>query len=129
MDKKIKTKIMKTTEEVKKEVLNYLKKSSNHLFLIDEKEEHKVLVSGDFCIRITGNYVSITDINTTIKYYGNDSKNVIKNSLFLIPRYYNKSIKTIPNYKAARIKYNGILEAIKGKTDKSEIIKIAKSLL
>ena len=113
---------MKTTEENKSEVLDYLNKSSKHLFEINGVE-HKVLVEGNFYIRITGNDISIGDIDKMISYYGLNAKCVIKHELFLNPRYYNKSIKSIKNYKFARGKYSEISKAIKGKKE-SEIKKI-----
>jgi hypothetical protein len=68
-----------------------------------------------------------------IGYYGDNTKCVIKHQLFLIPRYYNKTIKTIPNYKLAKEKYSLISEVIKDrfllKTDKVEVQKIIKSML
>jgi hypothetical protein len=119
---------MKNVEQIKTEVLNYLTKTSNHLFTIGDVE-HKILLEGDFYIVINGNTVSVTDIKTMIGYYGDNTKCVIKHQLFLIPRYYNKPIKTIPNYKLAKEKYSLISEAIKDKTDKTEIQKIIKNML
>lgn len=119
---------MKTTEQIKTELLNYLTKTSNHLFTIGDVE-HKILLEGDFYIVINGNSVSVADIKTMIGYYGDNTKCVIKHQLFLIPRYYNKPIKTIPNYKLAKEKYSLISEAIKDKTDKTEIQKIIKNML
>jgi hypothetical protein len=119
---------MKTTEENKSEVLNYLNKSSKHLFTINGVE-HKVLVEGNFYIRITGKEISIGDIDKMISYYGSNAKCVIKHELFLNPRYYNKDIKSIPNYKFARKKFSEISEAIKGKEDRDEIKKIILDIL
>jgi hypothetical protein len=119
---------MKTTEENKSEVLNYLNKSSKHLFTIGDVE-HKILVEGNFYIRITGNDVSVGDIDKVIGYYGSNAKCVIKHELFLNPRYYNKEIKSIPNYKLARQKYSEISEAIKGKESDSDIKKIILDIL
>jgi len=119
---------MKTTEQIKTEVLNYLTKTSSHLFTIGDVE-HKILLEGDFYIIINGDSVSVTDIKTMIGYYGDNTKCVIKHQLFLIPRYYNKPIKTIPNYKLAKEKYSLISESIKDKTDKTDIQKTIKSML
>ena len=38
---------MKTTEQIKSEVINYLTKTSNHLFQTTKEEFYKVLVEGD----------------------------------------------------------------------------------
>lgn len=119
---------MKNVEQIKAEVLNYLTKTSNHLFTIGDVE-HKILLEGDFYIVINGNNSYVNNIDNMIGYYGNNTKCVIKHQLFLTPRYYNKPIKTIPNYKLAKEKYNLISESIKGKTDKAEIQKIIKSML
>jgi hypothetical protein len=119
---------MKNSEQIKAEVLNYLTKTSNHLFTIGDVEQ-KILLEGDFYIVINGSNVSVTDIKTMIGYYGNNTKCVIKHQLFLIPRYYNKPIKTIHNYKLAKEKYLLVSNSIKGKTDKNEIQKIVKDIV
>jgi hypothetical protein len=119
---------MKTKEKIKTEVFNYLKKSSNHLFKIGDLE-HKVLFNDNFIIRITGNDIKVTTVDYYINCWGNNAKNVIKNDLFLVPRYYNKDIETIKNYKLARQKYSSILESIKDKDDKNEILSIIKNML
>ncbi len=119
---------MKTNEQIKTEVLNYLTKTTGHLFTIG-KSEHKILLEGDFIITITGDNVSVSNIDTLIGYYGNNTKCVIKHKLFLIPRYYNQEIKTIKNYKLAKEKYNLISESIKGMKDVNEIRKTIKELI
>ena len=119
---------MKTQEQIKTEVMNYLNKTTKHLFLINGVE-HKVLVEGDFIIRITGKNVSVSQISKKIGWHGSNTKCVIKHELFLIPRYPNKEIKTIKNYKSAKELYNKISESIKGKTDKTEIENIVKGLV
>lgn len=122
---------MKTQEQIKQEVVNYLTKSTNHLFEIDGLE-HKVLLHKNFYIRITGENVIVSDIDNMIKMYGSNTKNVIKHELFLNTRYSYpdfKEIKTIPYYKLAREKYGKILESIKDKEDSKEIREIIKNLL
>lgn len=119
---------MKTQEQINTEVKNYLNKSTKHLFLINGVE-HKILVEGDFIIRITGKDVSVSQISKKIGWYGSNAKCVIKHDLFLIPRYYNKEITTIKNYKAARELYDKISESIKGKEDANEIKNIVLGLL
>lgn len=119
---------MKNKEEIKKEILSYLKESSNHLFKIDDKE-HKILFNDNLYICITGKDICISDIDRTIDIWNSDSKNVIKNSLFLTPRYYNKSIKTIPNYKDAKLKHKLISDKISGKSDKNEVRDIISNLI
>jgi len=122
---------MKTQEQIKQEVVNYLTKSTNHLFQIDGLE-HKVLLHKNFYIRITGENVTVSDIDNMIKYYGSNTKNVIKHELFLNPRYSYpdfKEIKTIPYYKSAKIKYNQIIESIKDKGDRNEVVKMIKEMI
>lgn len=119
---------MKTKEQIKTEVINYLNKTTNHLFLINGVE-HKVLFEGDFIIRITGKHVYVIDISKNIDYHGTNTKCVIKHVLFLTPRYPCKEIKTIKNYKSARELYDKISESIKGKKDFNEIKNIVLGLV
>jgi hypothetical protein len=119
---------MKTVEQIKKEVITYLQKSSGHLFMIDQ-EEHKILLHDKYCISITGDIIRINDIDKTIEWYNANSKSVISDMLFLIPRYYNKEIKSIPYYKAAREKYNDILKSLEGVSDIKEIKEVIKNKL
>lgn len=118
---------MKTNQQIKSEVINYLKKSSNHLFQIGN-DEHKIIIHNDYYIRISGKHVFVNDINKKIEYYGNNAKNVIKHSLFLTPSYGYK-IKTIPYYKSAREKYKNISEALIGKTDIKDITDTIKKMI
>jgi hypothetical protein len=118
---------MKTQEQIKQEVVNYLTKSTNHLFLIGN-DEHKVILYNDYYIRITGKFVVVNDINKMIEYYVNNTKNVIKHSLFLSPSYgYN--IKTIPYYKSAREKYKNINDTLIGKTDIKDITDTIRKMI
>jgi hypothetical protein len=119
---------MRTKEQIKTEIVNYLQKSSKHLFTIGGAE-HRVILHGDLYIRITGNDVSVNSIDFYISHWGSDAKNVIKNNLFLIPRYYKREIKTIPYYKDARLLTNKIIESIKDKKNMDEIKNIVKGLI
>jgi len=122
---------MKTKEQIKTEVINYLNKCTKHLFVIGKKEleEHKILLHHNFCISITGQRVWTTDINKIIDNYGNNSKSVISDILFLVPIYPYSNLKTIPYYKAARQKWSDIMLKLEGKTDKLEIEKIIKDAI
>ena len=128
---------MKTTEQIKSEVINYLTKTSNHLFQTTKEEFYKVLVEGDNYIVINGDKVSVTNVNDVISYYGNNTKCVIKHQLFLIPSYTSlnypatnsNKLKSIKNFKTMREKFNKISEAISGKTDKTEIKNIVTNKL
>lgn len=124
---------MKTTEQIKSEVVNYLNQTSNHLFVTTKDELYKVIVEGDYFIVINGDKVSIYNINDYVSWYGNNAKCVVKHNLFLIPSYtypegnVNK-LKSIKNFKTMRVKIDTIKQAISGKTDKNEIVNIVKSL-
>lgn len=123
---------MKTTEQIKSEVVNYLNKTSNHLFVKTNGDFYKVLVEGDNFIVIDGNKVNVYNINEHITWYGNNTKCVIKHKLFLIPSYTStpypggnlNKLKSIKNFKTMREKFSKIKESIAGKTDKNEITKL-----
>ena len=125
---------MKTTEQIKTEVVKYLNETSKHLFVTTKEEFYKVLVEGDNYIVINGEKVSVTNVNDMISYYGNNTRCVIKHQLFLIPSYtypegnVNK-LKSIKNFKTMREKFNKISESFSGKTDKSEIKNILTNKL
>ena len=115
---------MKTAEQIKSEVVNYLNKTSIHLFVKENGDFYKVLVNGDYFIVINGDKVSTYSINDYITWYGNNTKSVIKHLLFL-----DRKLKSIKNFKTMKEKMNTIKECISGKTDKVEITKIVTSLL
>ncbi len=91
---KIKTKIMKTNEQIKKELVSYLTKTSKHVFY---NEESKTLFQvteegGVFYEQKNGGLKStVTNLDSAVTYYGANAKNVIKHRLFLDKGY--KSIK------------------------------------
>jgi hypothetical protein len=118
---------MKTKEQIKTEVINYLNKCTKHLFMIgvNEFKEHKILLHQNWCIYVTGDRIRFIDIDLVIKTYGNNSKSVISDMLFVS---YN-TIKTIPYYKSARQKWNDVIIKLEGKTDKLEIEKIIKEAI
>lgn len=128
---------MKTTEQIKSEVVRYLINTSNHLFVTTKGEFYKVLVEGNNFIVINGDKVSTYNIDEHISWYGNNTKCVIKHKLFLIPSYTSlnypatnsNKLKSIKNFKTMREKVSTIRETISGKTDKSEINKLVTSLL
>lgn len=114
----------KTTEQIKKEVVIYLEKTSNHLFIKENGDFYKVILSGDNFIIINGDKVSTYNIDEYIKWNGVNTKCMVKHLLFL-----NKKLKSIKNFKTMKEKSSKIKEAISGKTDKSEITKIVTSLI
>lgn len=115
---------MKTTEQIKSEVVNYLNNTSKHLFVNEKGEFFRVIVEGNNYIVINGDRSSTYNIDEQISWYGVNAKNVIKHNLFL-----NRNLKSIKNFKTMRVKNYRIKQDISGKTDKSEITKIVNSHL
>lgn len=115
---------MKTTEQIKSEVVNYLDNTSKHLFVNEKGEFYKVIVEGNIFIVIDGERVSTSNIDEQISWHGSNTKCVIKHSLFL-----NKNLKSNKSFKAIKEKYSKIKDVISTKTDKSEITKLVKQEL
>lgn len=115
---------MKTTEQIKSEVITYLNKTSIHLFTKENGEFFKVLIEGDNFIIINGLKVNTYNINYYVSSYGANAKNVIKHLLFL-----DRKVKSIKNYKTMRNKMSIIKDSISDKIDNSEINKIVTSLI
>lgn len=76
---------MKTTEQIKSEVINYLNKTSQHTFINKKGDFYKILLEGDFYIVINGDKVTVNKVDDSIRYHDVNTKCVIKQSLFLIP--------------------------------------------
>lgn len=102
---------MKTQEQIKLEIISYLTKTSNHVFILpkqiwsykDKKyiynyEDYKLFkvikVNDDFYTITSNDEKSKIDIDYYIKYYNNNSKNVIKHQLFL-----DKGMKSVKRKK------------------------------
>lgn len=102
---------MKTQEQIKSEIISYLTKTSNHVFIVPKqswsyKEEKYIYNYEDYklfkVIKINEDFYTVTsngektkiDIGYHIKYYNNNAKNVIKHQLFL-----NKKMKSIKRKK------------------------------
>jgi hypothetical protein len=95
---------MKTKEEIKSEIINYLEKTSSHTFIkplceyysydYDNYTLFKIIKKDDNYYKLENNIIKLIDIDFYVKYYGNNSKNVIKHLLFL-----NKGMKSIKNTK------------------------------
>lgn len=115
---------MKTTEQIKSEVVSYLNNTSKHLFVKENGEFFKVLVEGNNYIVINEDKVTTYNIDEQISWYGANAKCVIKHNLFL-----NRKLKSIKNFKTMKEKHSTIKEAIIGKTDKNETTKLVTSLL
>ena len=109
---------MKTTEQIQKEVNNYLTQTERHLFKIGDVE-HKIIISDRRIIKISGKNIQIYDIDRIIKYNGGGSKSTLKYILFRI--FNNKDIKAIRQNKDSITKYLDISNSIKGKKDDQDI--------
>lgn len=98
---------MKTNEQIKLEVINYLEKTSKHLFnkpssirLTSDGIEHsydklnlfKVIKVDDVFKYLEDGKIKNINIDDLVNYYKENSKCVIKHRLFL-----NKGIKSIKN--------------------------------
>lgn len=101
---------MKTKEQIKNEINDYLDMTSKHVFIVPNKinkwsknNEHYYEYDYDNyklfkIIKIDNKYYDLRnkeiDIDSYIKIWNNNAKNVIKNKLFL-----NKKMKSIKNTK------------------------------
>ncbi len=113
---------MKTQEQLKNEVVNYLTRTSQHLFMDTKGSFYKVFVDGDKFIVIKDEKSTVYDINNYVKWYSQNAKCTIKHMLFLIPSYSyvgsdqnnnaNK-LKSIPYFKAMREKHTQLLDDMK----------------
>lgn len=110
---------MKTVEQINKEVNNYLTQTQKHLFKIGN-DEHKIVVSGDNIIKITGKDIKVYSINSIINLNNGSSKTVLKNLLFRYPSY-GKKVESIRQYKSAVEKYSKIKDVVKNKINQQEI--------
>ena len=122
---------MKTTEQIKSEVVSYLNKTSNHLFADKNGQIYKLIIEDDNFIfivmdkdAINGRVIGTYNVNEHISWYGGNAKNVIKHKLFL-----GKKLHSIKNFKVMKAKVDLIKIAITGKTDKAEITKIVTQIL
>ncbi len=113
---------MKTQEQIKTEVVNYLTKTSQHLFVDTKGSFYKIFIDGDKFIVIKDDKTAVYDINNYVKWYAQHAKCVVKHLLFLIPSYSyvgsekdnnTNKLKSIPYFKAMRDKHSEILEEMK----------------
>jgi hypothetical protein len=118
---------MKTTEQIKTEVVNYLTRTSQHLFTDTKGSFYKVFVDGDNFIVIKDDKTTVYDINKYIQWYAQHTECVVKHLLFLIPSYSyvgslkdnnTNKLKSIPYFKAMREKHTEILAEMKKQTAK-----------
>ena len=122
---------MKTQEQIKQEIVNYLTKTAEHTFIkpkatfkwdkeksyyeydYNEFTYFKVLVKDGEFFHLekngVGNYrMSKIDIDYYIKYYGNNTKCVISNNLFL-----GKKMKSVKSNKYHLGEIDKITESLK----------------
>jgi hypothetical protein len=114
---------MKTNEQITNEVINYLNKTSNHVFLKPKssydwnKKEYnydyengthfKVLKNEDGYHILEDGKIRKFDYEYYIKYYGTNTKNVIKHILFL-----DKKMKGVKNTKYVQSKIEEVLKGV-----------------
>jgi hypothetical protein len=137
---------MKTKEQIKSEVVNYLKKCSGHLFKIEggykwsgparyvqeEEKELKVIINGDQAFFITGDDVVKIDIDKIIEAQGTNSKSIIKGRIFWRYDYKLERVRkvwSIPNYKSSKRKWSDITESIENSKSSEDVIKLIQSNL
>lgn len=102
---------MKTNEQIRQEVINYLTKTSNHTFNYEDGKLFKIVYKDDkFYILDEKSLYNMKELNldSTISYYGSNAKNVIKHQLFL-----NKNLKSVRNTKFIKDSIKSIVDAKK----------------
>ena len=117
---------MKTTEQIKQEIVNYLTKTSQHIFVkpkanykwsqtgsqyeydYNEFTYFKVIKVEDEFFKLENSKLTKIDIDHYIKYYGNNAKCVLSQSLFL-----DKKMKSVKSNKYHLEEIKNILESIK----------------
>jgi predicted GH43/DUF377 family glycosyl hydrolase len=117
---------MKTTEQIKQEIVNYLTKTSQHTFVkpkstykwsqtgpqyeydYNEFTYFKVIKIEDEFFKLENNKLTKIDIDYYIKYYGNNAKCVLTHNLFL-----DKKMKSVKSNKYHLGEIKNILESIK----------------
>lgn len=119
---------MKTTEQIKTDVVNYLNKTSKHLFVDDKGNLFKVIFDENLgrYITIQGDRVDVSyiTIDEKIAYYGSNTKCIIKHDLFL-----NKNLKSVKNFKVMRQTVKQIQDGIVEGMDRNQIIKFVSEIV
>lgn len=117
---------MKTTEQIKQEIFNYLTKTSIHTFVkpksnykwsqtgsqyeydYNEFTYFKIIKNEDEFFKLENDKLTKIDIDNYIKYYGNNAKCVLSHNLFL-----DKKMKSVKSNKYHLGEIKNILESIK----------------
>ena len=122
---------MKTKEMNKKEVITYLNKCKNHLFTMETWEvfnseekkwvkpegvwELKVFIKDNFAVVVTDDTPTIWDIDHLVNTWGSNAKCVLKRMIFSRWDYKlgrNLKVRSIPNYKKSKLKWESIIESV-----------------
>jgi len=119
---------MKTQGQITEEITKYLKKTSNHLFVINKDTFYTVNIieidgkqyKVSLLINEANQSVTITEIlaDSSFKWYGNNSLSVVKDSLF--PPYYKA--KSIPYFKKMKAMVDDILSKLTLDKSKNKLI-------
>jgi hypothetical protein len=117
---------MKTTEQIKQEIVNYLTKTSIHTFVkpkatykwsqtgsqyeydYEDFTYFKVIKVEDEFFKLENDKLTKIEIDHYTKYYGNNAKCVLSNNLFL-----DKKMKSVKSNKYHLGEIKNILENIK----------------
>lgn len=102
---------MKTKEQNTQNVVNYLTKTAGHTFEYPNGEIFKVLkVEDSFYVVDEKAYTKVRKINidTNVGYYEDNTKNVMKQSLFL-----NKNLKSVKTNRYTKDKVDSIFNSVK----------------
>jgi hypothetical protein len=104
---------MKTQEQIKQEVVNYLTKTSQHTFAYEDGSIFKVEKVGDkFYLIDQKSYKQLSEIEyeKTMAYYMNNAKCVLKHRLFL-----GRPIKSVKTNKYTKEIVESIINPSKNK--------------
>lgn len=109
------TRVQKSIDQLKVELINYLTKTSKHTFVKkDEKDNYFKLINNDGKFKIlkkdkkSGHY-NILDLNLDyyLKYLGPNSKCILKNMLFLNNNYISIKNTNFVKYEISEIEKYG----------------------
>ncbi len=103
---------MKTNEQIKQEIVNYLTKTSHHTFSYDDGKLFKVIKDEDkFFIVDENSHQKFKELfDFYINNYGNNAKCVLKHSLFL-----GRKVKSIKTNKYTKEVINELISSSKKK--------------
>jgi hypothetical protein len=92
----------------KKQVINYLTKTSAHTFQKKDESYLKIFIDGETVKVLEGNKLTVLDVDQYVKWYLENAKNVVTHRLFL-----NKEMRSVKQTKYVRSKINEILQSTK----------------